>query len=515
MEAMAHLLGGLGLFLLGMKGLSGQLALLAGPRLRAVLARGTANSWQAAALGLAMGLLTQSSQAVTVIIASMRSAGLIAARPALPMLAWANLGTAALVLLATFDLFLAALWLLGLVGLASFTGRRAEARWRPFLLGLGLMLLGLGLLKMGAPSLREAPLLREVLALAEGLWLPAFLLGVVAALASHSSSTVAVVLITFKAAGLLSFDQAIAGIYGASLGSGLAIWLLAGQMQGSARQVVLYQALLRGGGALLFLALLELERASGLPLVTALAAWLATPMDTQLAVIFLMLQLGQAVLAAPLNRPMERWLARLAPPSAGEALARPRYISPAALEDAPSALTLAEAEQARLLERLPGLLDPVRPEAGAGPGPDRLDPEASAALEAEIHQFLTALLRREPAPAALREAVRLRERLGLLASLRETLVDFVAAQSGTAPTPGPISAMGEALHLLMEELREMQGAEAARWIIGMTADRGEMMAGLRRAAAGAPSERIFLLTGLFERAVWLARRLALLEAERV
>ena len=512
MEALAHLLGGLGLFLLGMKGLSGQLTLLAGPRLRAVLARGTANSWQAAGLGLAMGLLTQSSQAVTVIIASLRLAGLIAARPALPMLAWANTGTAALVLLATFDLFLAALWLLGLVGLASFTGRRAEARWRPFLLGLGLMLLGLGLLKMGAPSLREAPLLREALALAEGLWLPAFLLGMVAALASHSSSTVAVVLITFKAAGLLSFDQAVAGIYGASLGSGLAIWLLAGQMQGSARQVVLYQAVLRGGGALLFLALLELERASGLPLVTALAARLVTPMDTQLAVIFLLLQLGQAVLAAPLNRPAERWLTRLAPPSAGEALARPRHISPAALEDATSALTLAEAEQARLLERLPGLLDPVRPEAGGGPGPDSA---ASAALEAEIRQFLAALLRRDPAPEALREAVRLRERLGLLASLRETLVEFVAAQSGTDPIPGPITAMGEALHLLMEELREMRGAEAARWLIGMTADRGEMMAGLRRAAAGAPSERIFLLTGLFERAVWLARRLALLEAERV
>lgn len=512
MEALAHLFGGLGLFLLGMKGLSGSLAALAGPRLRGMMAQGTRGPWQAAGLGLAMGMLTQSSHAVTVIIASMRSAGLIGPRPALPMLAWANVGTAGLVLLATFDLFLAALWLLGLVGLASYAGRRAEPRWRPFLTGLGLMLLGLGLLKMGAPALREAPLLREFLAHTEGLWLPAFLLGALAALVSHSSSTVAILLITFKAAGLLSYDQAVAGIYGASLGSGLAIWLVARQMEGSARQSALYQALLRGSGALFFLALLEVERLLGLPLVVALAERIAAPLDTQLAVIFLLLQAGQAMLAAPLNRPMERWLSWLAPPSPREALARPRFIYPKALEDAPSALVLAEAEQGRLLERMPGLLDRVRPDSCGGAGQDAA---ASAALEAQISQFLAALLRREPAPQALREAVRLRERLGLLVSLRETLADFVAAQGGGAPTPEAVTAMTEALHLLMEELRDMRDAEAAGWIVEIAADRGEMMARLRRAAAGAPSERIFLLTGLFERAVWLARRLALLEAERV
>jgi hypothetical protein len=234
-------------------------------------------------------------------------------------------------------------------------------------------------------------------------------------------------------------------------------------------------------------------------------------LDTQLAVIFLLLQVSQALLAAPLNRPMELWLGRLAPQSAREELARPRYIYPKAVEDAPSALALAEAEQGRLLERLPALLDPLRPD-GAGGG---ADPAASLALEGQISQFLEALLRQQPRGEALREAVRLRERLGLIIALRETLADFTAALAGPAPIPPPVAAMIEALHLLMEELHAMSDAESAAWIAEIAGDRGEMMRRLRCAAPAAANDPIFALTGLFERAVWLARRLALLQLERV
>lgn len=514
MEALAQVFGGLGIFLLGVKGLSGPLASLAGPRVRAMMARGTRGSLQAGALGFGMGVLTQSSQAVTFIIASMRAAELIGPRRALPMLAWANVGTAGLVLVATLDLRLVALWLLGVIGMGMIFQDRGEGRWRPFLAAggsLGFMLLGLGLLKLGAVPLREEPWAQALLAMAAGLWLPAFVFGALATMVVQSSSTVAILAITCKAAGLISQDQAVAAIYGASLGSGLAVWLIAGRLEGSARQPGLYQAMLRALGALLFLGLLLLERELNVPLVIAWAGWVTASPDLQLAVIFLLLQISVALLVAPLNRPMERWLSRLAPPSAREALARPRYLYARAVEDPPSALALAEAEQGRLLERLPTILDPVRAEAAAGPS----DAVATAALEAAIGRFLSALLRQELSDDVLREAVRLRERLGLITTLRHTLEDFVTALAEVTPIPGPVAAMIEALHLITEELHAMRDAEAAAWIVEIAADRGEMMRGLRRNAAGTTDERLFLLTGLFERSVWLARRLALLEAERV
>lgn len=514
MEALAQFFGGLGLFVLGVKSLSGSLAALAGPRIRAMMARGTRGPVQAAALGLGMGIATQSSNAVTFVIASMRQAGLVTPRRALPMLAWANVGTAGLVLVATFDLRLAAFWLLALVSLAGLFADRREGPWRPILaasFGLALMLLGLAQLKLGAEPLREAALTRDILAAAQGFWLPAFLLGGVVTLVTQSSSTVSILVIAFMAAGLLSTDQAVAAVYGASLGSGIAIWLMARQLEGSARQPALYQALLRGLGALLFLGLLLLERGFGLPLVVALAGQISPAPTTQLAIIFLVLQLGMALLAAPCNGAAERFLGRWAPPHASEALARPRYLYPLALEDAASALTLVEAEQRRLLERLPGVLEAVRPESGGAAA----DMAASAALEREIGAFIAALLRQELTPDVLREAVRLQARLGLAVALRETLGEFVATLCAAGQTPSAVSAMVEALHLLMEELHEMQGAEAAGWITEIASDRGEMMQRLRRQWAGAADERLFAVTGLFERAAWLARRLALLEAERV
>ena len=142
MEMLAGLLGGLGLFFLGVKGMSGQLLAMAGGRVRAAMAHGTSTPFHAALFGLLLGCVTQSSNAVTFISASMRAAGMIALRRLLPLLAWANVGTAGLVLVATWDLRIGALWLLGVVGCATYFGLDAGGRLRPLLAalaGLGLM----------------------------------------------------------------------------------------------------------------------------------------------------------------------------------------------------------------------------------------------------------------------------------------------------------------------------------------------------------------------------------------
>ncbi len=517
MEMLGGLFGGLGLFFLGVKGLSGQLAAMAGPRMRTAMAKGTSGPFQAAALGLLLGAVTQSSNAVTFIAASMRAAGMIAPRRVIPLLAWANVGTAGLVLVATLDLRLAAFWLLGAVGFASYFATDGGGRWRPVLAalaGLGFMLLGLGLIKAGAAPLRDLAVVRSVMAFGGDAWLPPFLVGMLITLVAQSSSTVSILAITLKAAGLLTYDQAVATIYGASMGSGLAVWLLAGGLTGTARQPVIWQAMLRASGSLFFLVMLELERGFGVPLVLWLVDRLAHQLDTQLALVFLLLQLVTALLAAPFHRPIERLLERLAPASEDEAQSRPRYLYPQALEDAPSALELVVAEQRRLTERLPHLLDPVREDTeGGAPASEA----ASAALEKEIADFITALLSREMPAEALRDAVRLQARLGLLTALRETLTEYVTTAQGLldAGMIRPVGAMAEAMHVLLEELREMEDPAAATWLADLASDRGEMMQRLRRQAAGVTQERFFALTGQFERAVWLIRRLALLEAENV
>ncbi len=102
--------------------------------------------------------------------------------------------------------------------------------------------------------------------------------------------------------------------------------------------------------------------------------------------------------------------------------------------------------------------------------------------------------------------------------LREAVEGFTEAGEALAALPEAaprVAAMAEALHLLLEELAALRPGEEAAWLVGLAADRGEMMQRIRREAAGAAQEGMFRLTGLFERAVWLVRRLALLSAPEV
>jgi phosphate:Na+ symporter len=87
LDLIASLLGGLGLFLAGVRGLGAQLQQLAGRRLRLAVARATRGGISAALTGMAPGALTQSSNAVTFVAASMVQAGVMPPQRALPVVA--------------------------------------------------------------------------------------------------------------------------------------------------------------------------------------------------------------------------------------------------------------------------------------------------------------------------------------------------------------------------------------------------------------------------------------------
>ncbi|MCW8084889.1 hypothetical protein [Sabulicella glaciei] len=137
---------------------------------------------------------------------------------------------------------------------------------------------------------------------------------------------------------------------------------------------------------------------------------------------------------------------------------------------------------------------------------------ADAALQAgdrEPQRCLgeAALMSRSSAAEVMADAVR--ARLDQLGELREAVADFV--DTGRA-APEKAAPMAEALHLLLEELRDVRDPAARRWLSELAGDRGEMMRDLRTRAASSRNEAVFRLTAAFERAVWLIRRLALAEA---
>jgi phosphate:Na+ symporter len=505
------ILGGLGLFFIGIGQLGGQLQALSGRRLRQALAGATRRRAGAAGAGFLLGIMTQSSNAVTFITAGMVTTGLLRLPAALPLLAWSNAGTAALVLLASVDLRLAALVLLAMAGFGGWFGLDGSAR-RKALLGaaasIGLIFLGLALVKQGASPLRELPLTRSLL---EGALATDFLAGLLVTLVAQSSSTISILAVTLVEAGLLGFHQAAMVVYGASLGSGLAVLLFSGRLTGPARRIAVYQTGFKALGTLLFLALFLLEHLGGIPLLLAACEAAAPTAGGRIGLLFLLFQLVTALAMAPLDRPALRLLDRLVPQGAAEALSRPAYLYEQGLEDPETALELVEREQDRLLARLPAVLDGLRDSGEAAPQgllPRETLLSANAAVEAAVLRFLDTLLQQGRLQAALDRLVALEARQALLTALRETVGEFAEAVQQGRAEPGEAMAgllgnLTESLHMLLTELAEGDAAT----LLALTTDRSALMDRMRRRAATAGRQELLLrVTALFERAVWLIRR---------
>lgn len=528
-ELLALFLAGLALFFHGVSGVRTHLQGLTSRRLRRQLAAWSRRPLLAGAGGFLFGAVTQSSTAVAFILASLVSGGLIGVSHALPVVAWANLGTVPLVFFASLDAHLAFLYLLGLAGLA-LAFDLGPARARPAfaaVFSIGLLFLGLQLMKDAFAPLPAHAGFRDLAAFVQGSTLATFVAGALLRVLVQSSSAIAVIAITLARGGLLSADQAALMMFGTGAGVGLSVFLLSANLRGVPRQIALYQALVNTFASLALCTLYYVEHYSGTPLLLALASALAPAPDSpvRLACAFLFLQ-SAAVLAALLaSRPAAAWLARLCPPTDEQDLARPRYISPEALADPDSALDLADKEQTDLLARLPALLDTLRRPAPPVPAPSvpaSVLHRATLAVAGEVHAHLRELVEQSPDAQASARLLALEQRHALLVSLTDTVHDFAAAldrlRAPGAPPAPLLDALLESLDTLL--LAAVDAARSAdpddlALLLRLGADRGELMERLRRqllAASALDHARksdLFHVTGLFERAVWLLRQLAL------
>lgn len=527
MEIVATIIGGLGLFFVGMRGIGASLQQLVGRRMRAVLRRATASVWSSAAIGAGLGALTQSSNAVAFIVTGMLGAGLVPLAGAVTVVIWSNIGTAGLVLLASVDLRMAALWLLGIVGTAIFFRLDGKGRLRPALEGLfalGLLFLGLVLVRTGSAPLRELDMVRDLMGGSGGGLVLPFITGAVLTLLTQSSAAVSILALTLNGVGILSFDQTLMVAYGASLGAGLSVLTVTGNLSGTLKQPALHQALFKVAAAVLFLLLFFVERDGGVPLVLALTRFLAEDTPHRVAWAHFLLQLLPALAIIPFQSPLIALVRRFSPPTGAETLARPQFLYEQALEDPPSALELVAREQERLLTRLPGILDELRADAPAERMPRAALTSAGASLEGVIATFLSDILTRGCGREETERAVVLEGRNRLLRDLRESLDEFAAAIAAARALPGAelqdlLGRLCEAAHHLLLQLGDAAGGAAAEvaLLLELAADRGEMMRDLRRRAARAEGghpyaeqELLLRATTLFERIVWQVRRFGLL-----
>ena len=88
-----YILGGLGIFLYGMQGMSSAIQKLAGDGMRSIMANVTRNRYFALLTGLSVTCLVQSSSATTVMVVSFVNAQLLTLTESIGVIMGANLGT--------------------------------------------------------------------------------------------------------------------------------------------------------------------------------------------------------------------------------------------------------------------------------------------------------------------------------------------------------------------------------------------------------------------------------------
>ena len=117
MSPLNALIFGLGLFFLGLQLVGENLRQLVGPRFRAVIKASTHSPAVGAGLGVGVGALMQSATAVTFILVSMTSSGLLSVGAAAPMVIWCNVGVTALAFVVNLNIHTLAAFVVGGAGI--------------------------------------------------------------------------------------------------------------------------------------------------------------------------------------------------------------------------------------------------------------------------------------------------------------------------------------------------------------------------------------------------------------
>nr|WP_241004095.1 Na/Pi symporter [Magnetospirillum aberrantis] len=520
----------MGFFFIGVKHLGSNLTHIAGPRLRKVVQRATANGFLAAVLGSLVGMLTQSTNAITFIVIGLVNSGTLAVRSALPVIAWANVGTSVLVFLATISIHDAILVMVVLTGFAYYRGVEGTPRWRHMvgaLLGLALLFVGLEWVRDGSTSLRGSETLRDILLLAEhSPWL-AFVLGALLTPLVQTAKTVSTITVALISAGLLGVDHAVLVVMGANFGSCVNVLFMSSNIRGRGRQLSIYQALLKVAGVAATLPLIVLWVVEGVS-PEQLLAWFDVPPHVQVAIVYLVLQVAAIVVLAPIQGWVILWLDRLSPITVQEKLARPKFIFDGAWRAPETAATLVVREQHRQMSYLPGYLEPYREDSEVqDPLPAASLHSANALVMREIDDCLKRSLERAETARTVNELGNLQNRGTLIGQLQDDLLDFAKLLEAARERKVEHRMIGhlvEATHALVSLAAAAMGPECDFDTLDMlkrlTGDRPELMDRVRKSLAGGGNdtveaqEMLFNATMLFKRIVWEMRQLlSLLDAD--
>jgi len=249
----AGLIGGLGLFLLGMNMLSDGLQNAAGDRMRAILSHITHNRFIAVGVGTFVTMVVQSSSATTVMLVSFVHSKLMKFRQTIGVILGAGIGTTITVQLIAFKLTDYSLFIIGVGFILSylFTSTKVKSIGKS-ILGFGILFFGMYIMSDSMYPLRTYnPFIETIIKLENPLL--GLLAGTIFTALIQSSAAFIGILIILATQGLISLEASIPLLLGANIGTAITAILASIKTGREAKQVALAHTLIKVIGVLLFI----------------------------------------------------------------------------------------------------------------------------------------------------------------------------------------------------------------------------------------------------------------------
>ncbi|HWZ74088.1 MAG TPA: Na/Pi cotransporter family protein [Casimicrobiaceae bacterium] len=351
MKILLNLLAGVALLVWGTHIVRTGILRIWGGDLRRLLRESVSNRYAAFVAGLGITALIQSSTATAMMVASFVGQGLIATAPALAVMLGADVGTALMTLVFSFDLsWLSPLFIF--LGVTLFMRRESSqiGRFGRILIGLGLIILALQLIVLAAQPLTRGAGVSAIFGSLTGDVLLDMLVAAVFTMLSYSSLAVVLLTATLAASKVISLHVALGLVLGANLGSGLLAMLTTVTSSPEARRVTLGNLLFRLIGCAIIVPLL--------PYIEELFA--SVPLgDAQITVYFhllfnVVIAVGFLFFTEKIARVAERLL-----PARHDAddPAKARYLDASALDTPKLAIGNAAREAMRLADFIEQMLN--------------------------------------------------------------------------------------------------------------------------------------------------------------
>ncbi|USK43130.1 Na/Pi cotransporter family protein [Cytobacillus oceanisediminis] len=257
-QMLFEFLGGLGIFLYGIKFMGDGLQKSAGDRLRDLLDRFTTNPIMGVLAGVLVTILIQSSSATTVITVGLVSAGFMTLRQAIGVIMGANIGTTVTAFIIGIDIGEYALPIiaLGSILLFFFKSKKVHNAGQ-IVFGFGALFYGLELMSGGMKPLRTLEAFHDLTVSMSSNPILGVVVGTVFTVIVQSSSATIGILQGLFSEELINLDAALPVLFGDNIGTTITAVLAAIGASVAARRAAAVHVLFNLIGTTIFLILLK------------------------------------------------------------------------------------------------------------------------------------------------------------------------------------------------------------------------------------------------------------------